>query len=171
MLDLITDLFSSSSDTQVNDNLEQELLEILRDSNVSTNLEKLLSEEYDWCDQKTTKTILICELFSYRLVVRSNDIPISTSVLEAIYDSLAQKLRPVTDVAQVKKRVNQLITSYKSCAQERKKAQVEAAVDLLVDDIYKQQRESEQFKSDLQETVFRYITIIQDFFTSKTSNL
>ena len=176
MLEFITDIFKSDK-KQRNEDLTQELLDIIDNAQANERLESLLAkDEYNCTTEEKDMLKVICQLFSYRLVIRSNDIPVSFSLLENTYNELAEELKELDrmdinkEIEEIKQKVTNLVETYKACDHKRKTAKVEEAVEVLIADIFDQQQR-EKLRDEIKAAIFLYITIMQDFFTSKTSNL
>ncbi|MBM7556937.1 hypothetical protein [Halanaerobacter jeridensis] len=176
MLDFITNLFKDNGN-EISNELTQELLELISQAKVNNKLKSLLATaDHDCSEEEINTLILICQLFSYRLVIRSNDIPLSFSLLESTYDQLVQELKELDemkvkkDTEQIKEKVEKLVEVYKSSEQQRKIVKVEEAVKVLIEDV-STPMENKNLKNEIKDIICHYITLIQDFFTSKTSNL
>ncbi|MBM7555695.1 hypothetical protein [Halanaerobacter jeridensis] len=86
MLDILSKLFSANKNN-ISEDMSSELIELVNDPDFNNSIKGLLVEKENNIVEEVNFVLSLCLLFSYQLVIRTNDIPISFSVLDNIYKS------------------------------------------------------------------------------------
>ncbi|MGM0369637.1 MAG: hypothetical protein ACQEP9_04410 [Bacillota bacterium] len=158
-------------------NLSQKLTGEVYSKQELEDLEQLLDKrEIELVNAQPAIILLGCQLFSYRVVIRSNDIPISFGQLEKIYDNLAKKLSDLAsegeiELEAIKEDVKELLETYKSSSKQRKRIKIKEVIAELVADLDLEKKDKQKLKDYLEQLILQNITIIQDFFINQTSQL
>jgi len=167
---------SHNKQNNVGDLSQKLTTEVYNERGIEDLKQMLASKEVDDAKIEPAIILISCQLFSYRVVISSNDIPISFAKLEDIYDNLALQLSDLiadkeVDLEVIKEDVNELLETYKSSNQQRKRIKIEEAIAKLLTDLGLEENGEKELKDYLEQLILQNITIIQDFFINQTSQL
>jgi len=176
MLNWLDKLLGKNQQNSIVD-LSQKLTREVHNDRAVEDLKQLLDKrEIELVNAQQAIILLSCQLFSYRVVIRSNDIPISFGQLEKIYDNLAKKLSDLIaeeeiEIESIKEDVKDLLETYKSSSKQRKRIKIKEVIDELTTEFELEEKDKRVLNEHLEELILKNITIIQDFFINQTSQL
>ncbi|MBM7558041.1 hypothetical protein [Halanaerobacter jeridensis] len=153
--------------------LGEELADLLFNLNSEAKILDAVAKDYGNDFAKNLDLLLACShLFSYKLVIRINDIRINSKLLEEIYDNFSvlvseQRLKEhKIDVAKLEEKVENLAFAYQKNFAAKKNVEISKVIELLCAEL--KEEIDLNLKKDLSNFLLQNITIIQDFLVDKS---
>ena len=150
------------------ENLGEELVDMLLDMNSEEKILNLATEEFKNLDL----ALAYSYLFSYKLVIRINDIRMNSTLLEDVYYNFCisickEKLNECElEVDQVQDKVESLLFDYQKNFATKRNVEIKKVIELLCTEL--DNEIDLNLQSALANFLLRNITIIQDFLVDKS---